>query len=226
MRPAAPSSGPTGHSPSAGSASPSSRSRASHGSASAWSWLPGTSTTLAAGERAAQRLERGRATSSASASGRSRSSSASPSTTRRSAPATASTSASSGFPPRATSAPAKPPMWRSDTTAVRTPGMVSGGREARFEGRVAVLPPQPLRRRVPDLLEGDGARPQPPGGAAAAAELHAAARGRSARPRRPPARACREGRSRPRAPTRTDARCGSRRSRVACGSPLGTGDSS
>ena len=36
--------------------------------------------------------------------------------------------------------------------------------------RVAVLPPQPLRRRLPDLLQGHRARPEPQAGAAPAAE--------------------------------------------------------
>ena len=49
-------------------------------------------------------------------------------------------------------------------------------------------------------------------------------KGRTSRRRAP--RACRAGRSPPRAPTRTAARCGSRRCRAACGSPPGTAGSS
>ena len=57
----------------------------------------------------------------------------SPSRTSRSASDTASTSAASGLPSRATSAPARPPRCRSETTAVRIGPMLAEGERLNSE---------------------------------------------------------------------------------------------
>ena len=181
-RPAAPSPGSTGHSASAGSArrpvaGAPATARPARGRgcrAPARRGGPASARPELLEQRAGH-LERVGERDARAARGRR------PSSTTRSASLTASTSASRSSPSRATSAPAWPPRWRSDTTAVRT--RRHGVRPLDSElPRVAVLPPQPLRRRLPDLLQGHGARPEPQAGAAPAPER--AARQRSSPKRR------------------------------------------
>ena len=171
----------------------------------------------------------GRATSSACASGRSRSSTASPSSTTRSASADRlderlerpAAACDVGIGQAAE-------MEVRDNGRPHAAQWCQAGVRLYIQGvRVALLPPQPLRRRMPDLLEGHGARPEPQAGAApAAAARRTRARERSARPpaRRHarvarPVRGGRALRGRPRGAAREGAR-------RASGSPPGTRASS